>query len=170
MNIETWTPITDFPNYAVSDCGNVKRLTDARGTAAGVVLQGDLDKYGYRVVLLRNQHLRKTVKIHRLVAAAFIKPIPKDMQINHKNGVKLDNRVENLEIVTAGQNVRHSFRNLGRKTSSGYGATHLSDEQVLQIRRLKSEGVRQNEIAHRFDLSVGRVSAIILRKSYKDVI
>jgi len=171
MNIEVWHQLNDYPDYAVSNCGNIKRLTDASGTAAGAVLQGALDKYGYRVVSLRNEAGVKTLKIHRLVADAFIGNIPPDRQVNHKNGVRLDNRVENLEIVTAGQNVRHSFRNLGRKppTSSESGPAWLSDEQVMNIRKLKAEGVRQVEIAHRFKLSVGRVSAIVLRRSYKDV-
>ena len=172
MNTESWMPLVNYPDYAVSNCGNIKRLTDASGTAAGAVLQGALDKYGYRVVSLRNEGAVKTLKIHRLVAEAFIGAIPADMQVNHKNGVKLDNRVENLEIVTAGQNVRHSFRQLGRKPTTGSecGTTWLSDQQIRDIRKLKKDGIRQVEIAARFGLSVGRTSAIILRKSYKDVI
>ncbi len=55
---------------------------------------------------------RKIVKLHRLVAATYLESYNKDLQVNHKNGIKSDNRVENLEMVTNSQNVYHAWNTL----------------------------------------------------------
>ena len=52
---------------------------------------------------------RKIIKLHRLIAATFLETYNEDLQVNHKNGVKNDNRVENLEMVTQSQNVLHAW-------------------------------------------------------------
>jgi hypothetical protein len=52
---------------------------------------------------------RKIIKLHRLIAATFLETYNEDLQVNHKNGVKNDNRVENLEMVTQSQNVTHAW-------------------------------------------------------------
>ena len=52
---------------------------------------------------------RKIIKLHRLIAATFLESYNEDLQVNHKNGVKNDNRVENLEMVTQSQNVIHAW-------------------------------------------------------------
>lgn len=58
----------------------------------------------------KNKDLRKPYKVHRLVAMFYLDNYSEDLQVNHKNGIKTDNRVENLEMVTNQQNVLHAFR------------------------------------------------------------
>ena len=55
---------------------------------------------------------RKIIKLHRLIAAMFLETYDEDLQVNHKNGIKNDNRVENLEMVTQSQNVYHAWNML----------------------------------------------------------
>ena len=52
---------------------------------------------------------RKIIKLHRLIAAMFFETYREDLQVNHKNGIKTDNRVENLEMMTNSQNVYHAW-------------------------------------------------------------
>lgn len=75
------------------------------------------DKDGYLNLALRRGHKPKYFKVHRLVAQAFIPNPENKPTVNHKNGLKDDNRVENLEWATHSENHRHAFRELGRKPS-----------------------------------------------------
>ncbi len=82
-------------------------------------MKGTYDKNGYRVYRMPKILNRKLIKGHRLVAQAFI-PNPDNLeQVNHKNGIKDDNRVENLEWCTSKENVQHSFDVLKRISPKG---------------------------------------------------
>lgn len=94
-NTCNWKQSVFFPNYyEVADNGMVKNKKTGR------ILKPATDKYGYFYYVLCVKGERKTVKAHRLVALTFI-PNPLDKPtVNHKNGVRTDNRVKNLEWAT----------------------------------------------------------------------
>lgn len=94
--METFKKIEEFSNYSVSKLGNV------RNDKTGRILKTYTKPSGYMQVQLG----RKTIPqyIHRLVAKAFIPNNDNKPQVNHKNGIKCDNKVENLEWVTASEN------------------------------------------------------------------
>lgn len=73
---------------------------------------------GYLTVNLGTEGVCKNTLVHRLVAIAFLGPPPPLHEVNHKNGKRSDNRLENLEWVTRSQNVAHSHRELSRKIPS----------------------------------------------------
>lgn len=82
------------------------------------VLRPATDKHGYAYVCLcKNQQSRLKLKIHRLVALTFIPNPENKPQVNHKNGIRDDNRVENLEWNFADENMQHSFKTLNRNPS-----------------------------------------------------
>lgn len=90
-----WTDSPVFPEqYSVSDSGEVM------SKRTGKVLKPNHDKYGYLYYVLCVLGQRKTIKAHRLVAMAFIPNPEKKPTINHKNGIRDDNRVQNLEWAT----------------------------------------------------------------------
>lgn len=121
---EIWKDITGYEGYyQVSDRGRVKRLSRyVDRHAYGIVHKKFYKEHilkptvsrGYYVVSLCKNCKVKTQQIHRLVASAFISNPQRKEQVNHKNGIRNDNRVENLEWVTNTENQRHSFQVLGR--------------------------------------------------------
>ena len=102
---EEWKQIDGFEDrYAVSSKGRVMNLKTGR------VLKNKISANGYAYVDLCNGDGKpKWISAHRLVAEAFIDNPDNLPQVNHRNEIKNDNRVENLEWVSASQNTRHSI-------------------------------------------------------------
>ena len=103
---EIWRPVEGYMGrYEVSNFGRVKSLHN------NIILKPKLEKNGYfRVCLYEDNKKKKFYSIHRLVAMAFI-PNPNNYpQINHKNEIRTDNRVDNLEWCTAKYNMNYGNR------------------------------------------------------------
>lgn len=88
---------------------------------------------------------------HRLVWESVNGPIPNDLQINHINGIKTDNRISNLELVTGSENTAHAYR-LGLRTAVGEanGRAVLAEGDVLAIRQSRES---PRKAANRFGVS-----------------
>lgn len=144
---EIWKDIKGYEGiYQVSNLGRVCSLDryvnskyGSKRFVSGGMLKLQSDKYGYNVVCLSKgkRNKRKLCKVHRLVAKAFIPNPNKKTEVNHMNGVRDDNRVENLEWVTSSENMVHSFRVLKRKFISPqkgrFGKDNKTSKTVIQI-------------------------------------
>lgn len=112
---ERWHILPNNRNYPVSDHGRVMGITAGRGAEIGRILKHASSKNGYPRVELFSRGRPTGRYNHRIVVETFIGDIPAGNGINHINGVKADNRIENLEVVTHAQNTKHAWGN-GRMT------------------------------------------------------
>jgi len=95
--------IDEFPDYGAMPDGEIVNLN------TGYTLKGKIGNAGYREVTLVSGEKHFTRSVHRLIADAFCQKHDDSDEVNHINGNKLDNRAENLEWVTHGDNMFHAF-------------------------------------------------------------
>ncbi len=116
MNIENWKPVVGWEgHYEVSDCGSVRSLTKSvlnrwgrRHIRQGKILSNRVVNHGYLQVALWNLK-RKDKYVHRLVCEAFLTAPLGCEEVNHRNGIKADNRLSNLEWTNRLGNMRHAY-------------------------------------------------------------
>jgi len=172
---EQWKDIDGYEGlYQVSDRGRAKRVAGGPSTHAGRILKPIKHPNGYLTVTLYRGGKSKQMLVHRLVAIAFLGDPPPGCEVNHKNGDKTDNRTENLEWVTASENMKHAYRVLGKQApcvnGEAHGCSKLMRREVIEIRKLSDVGGHtQAELAEMFGVSKGNIGYIVRRKSWKHV-
>ena len=176
-----WKQVVGYEGlYEVSNHGAVRRPLDyevvwpATFTRAGLVLRPATSADGYLCVVLNKEGAPKGFKVHRVVAAAFIGPCPKGLEVNHKDGDKLNNVPENLEYVSHRENMHHA---IGAGLFDPYevvskGELHwnskLTPMAVRVIRRLRGR-IKQKEIAALFGVCSATVMRAQLNQCWQEV-
>lgn len=110
---EEWKTIVDFPNYEISTKGNIrtKQYCDKKGhIRQSKLLNKQINNCGYEYVILSNEFVKhKTLTVHRLAAKTFLDDYYDTLDVNHINGIKTDNRICNLEMVTHNENIKKRY-------------------------------------------------------------
>ena len=170
---EIWKNITLYKNmfadkYLVSNLGRVKSLHKSEK-----ILKPSRIKNKYLNINLCKKGLQKTAKIHVLVAHEFLGPRPEGLEINHIDGNKLNNNVNNLEYCTRSENHKHAY-DLGIKPipyvpGEKCGTSKLTKKQVDKIRNLyKTKKITQQELGVEFGVSQMLISYIVRNLAWRE--
>lgn len=162
---EIWKPVISYEGwYSISNFGNIRREKENWHGRKGYLIKPCADKAGYSIVVLCKNGKTKTFKQHVLVARNFIGERPEGLVINHKDGNKTNNHVDNLEYVTQSENEFHAYRNGFKFGQSGMNnpMTKISDDDVLAIRLQHRNGnISRSEIGRVYGISEAQVGKII---------
>ena len=138
-----WKVINGYPEYAISPAGQVKSLRFNR------ILKCACSNSGYQYVNLVNNKVKKTTAIHKLVIEHFGAPCPATgLVVDHKDGNKVNNNIENLEWVTMQENTLRSYKNSDKK---------------LKVKELREAGWTMQKIATELSVSLGFVQDSVHR-------
>lgn len=160
---EEWKPVVGFPQYEVSSRGSVRNRQRRK------LLKSHCNHGGYPMVCIYNDGVGVTTAVHRIVALAHLGLRPDGLTINHKDGNKLNNNVENLEYVTSRANrehaIEHGLWGFGEKN----GLAKLTEDDVRTIRSLHGT-IPLYRIAQQFDVTRQNVSSIVKRKTWGHIL
>lgn len=166
---EIWLPVVGYEKlYEVSNLGRIKSLRRDK------IMTNSLQSTGYLTVGLTVDGATINMKVHRLVAIAFLDAPPNGHEVNHKDGVKTNNKLDNLEWVTKPENAIHRHK-IGLSTQDNYirekgeanANSKLTQEQVDEIReKYVPYKYSANKLAKEFGVSQSCIEHIINKRSW----
>lgn len=165
-----WRPVVGYEGlYEVSNNGQIKRLAGSPKCHHDRILK-PIKRKGHSYVMLCANSVIVTIGVHRLVLAAFV-GTANGLWVNHKNGIKDDNRLANLEYVTPSQNTQHAYDNGLNSGPRGERNKHakLTEADVREIRKLLTLGWKHKDIAKQFNIAMPTISAIRNNKQWRHV-
>ncbi len=172
--MEEWKTVQDYPDYAVSNLGRIKRLTSRTCAKAGTILKtpGRSKARPYLSVDLCYPGGKRTELVHRLVAIAFLGEPPFiGAEVNHIDANKGNAAVSNLEWLTSSENQQHSY-DMGLQTAKGEsnGQAKLKEFEVLEIRAIhSSECMGVDVLAERYGVHKRTVLDVVKRQSWTHI-
>ncbi len=134
LNVEVFRSIDGYKSYAISSFGRVKNVI------TGIILKTRNDKYGYLRVDLRENAIRKTHLLHRLVCCAFINNPNKKQFVDHIDNNPQNNHISNLRFATNKENQQNS--KLSIKNTSGVKGVYFDKRRKKWRAQIKIDGIR----------------------------
>lgn len=176
MQKEIWKPVKNYEGlYEVSNFGRVKVLArewvagwnNVKRTHPEFILKPGKTRSGYLSVTLSKNKKTKHCSVHRLVLQAFCGD--SDLDCNHKDGVKSNNYLKNLEYCSTSENILHAYRT-GLKNNRGENGpgAKLTNDIVKNIRENKFN-LTKKEFAACYNVSISNIKMILLNKTWVHV-
>lgn len=160
--MEKWKDIVEFEHYQISTLGRVRSKK-----RDNLIMRGS-HSMGYPSISLCKKNKKTGFLIHRLVATHFISNPKNKATVNHKNGIKTDNRVENLEWAThSEQNIHASKMGLKKFNGEHHSQHKLTDGLVIEIRERSLKGDVPRGVL--YGVSDATIKDINNRKSWKHI-
>ena len=153
--MEEYRPIKDYPNYEVSNHGNVRNIKSRN------IFTPVINRYGYKCFVLRKDGTQKTFKIHRIVAETFLENPNNESFVDHLDGNKQNNNANNLRYVSRSQNAMNS--KLYATNTSNVSGVHFRKDRNKWRAYIEINNKRQN-----LGSFVNKEDAIKARKDAQD--
>lgn len=171
---EEWRAIVGYEGlYSVSNIGRIRRDRTNGNTTAGKILKIQRGSRRYPVISLWKDGKLNTHRVHKLVMVAFVGPYPAGHGINHKDGVRNNPRLDNLEFVTHKENSQHAVMTGLHHRGERTGNSRLTPEIVRQIRSLyqprKMTEFTMPKLAKRFGVCYSTIKGVIYRRTWTHV-
>lgn len=172
--MEIWKSIKEYRGiYSISTFGRVRKDRKGNGpTWIGKILKPQINSRGYYHVRLYKKGIQSTIRIHSLVAKAFLKKDRIRKFVNHKDGNKFNNNMTNLEYMTTSENHRHAFRNGFRISVKGsqHNQAKLTEKQVIEMReKHKTGNYKYRELSKIYKINESTAWQIINYQRWKHV-
>lgn len=158
--------IIGFPDYKIDTVGNIFSFK----YAAPRMLKPWINTWGYYAIKLCVDNKVKHVRVHRLVAITYLDNYSEELDVNHIDGNKLNNSVDNLEMCTRRQNCQHAFDIGLNKRGSNHHAAKLTEEQVGEIKGILDEKVNQTRLAEKYGVSPQTICDIKNGRGWRGVL
>lgn len=166
---ESWRPCVGFEAfYEVSDSGRVRRIAAAQGAVPGKILKPQRHGRGYLKVSFTISRSHFNQYVHRLVATAFLGPCPPGHEVNHKDRVRSNNTLANLEWMARSENRNNGGMPPIRRGEDN-GSSKLTEGQVRRIIALRGQ-VSQSVLAREYGVHQSLISLIQLRRAWSSVV
>ena len=177
MEEEIWKDIEGYIGfYQVSNLGRVKSLERKVTSRNGLmkvrerILKQVIETKGYYASSLSKLGRHRLISTHRLVAIAFLDNANSLLEVNHKNGIKTDNNVDNLEWTTRSRNMVHAFKTgLASKLGSKNQNSLLTEGDVTWIKEMLRNGVKDRAVGDVFNVSKDVIRQIRRGKNWLHV-
>lgn len=172
---EVWLPVAGrffgWP-YEVSNLGRIKSLNTNVNGKYGQIRSTNINKYGYEAIGMSFNMQQVSTVVHKLVAEAFLGDRPHKADVNHMDGNKANNRLDNLEYVTRKENCRHAFA-IGLAVAckgSKNPNSILNELDIIGIRKLlRSKAMKHHEIAFMFGVGRSTIGEVARRRIWRHV-
>lgn len=155
--MEIWCKIEDF-DYEISNQGRLKSLKTNK-----LLSTSSTNSEGYVIVCLRKNNKSYSKRFHRLLAEYFIPKIDGKLYVNHKNGIKTDNRIENLEWCSLKENSEHAVLNNLRNYSSITKYQNVNGEII----KLRQERYSYKYIMEKLNIPLSKINNVVNGKNWQ---